>query len=178
VVAGSAGGRMLRAPEGTTTRPTSDRVREAMFNALWSLDAVDGAAVADLYAGSGALGIEALSRGAETVTFVESSRTARSVIEDNLRTTGLAERATVVPGDAIAHLEATTARFDLILADPPYAYDGWPALAEAALARLTPAGLLVAESDQEPDLGGGAAVLRSKRYGGTVVVFARRLADP
>ena len=65
---------MLRAPEGTTTRPTSDRVREAMFNALWSLDAVEGATVADLYAGSGALGIEALSRGAGAATFVESSR--------------------------------------------------------------------------------------------------------
>ena len=177
MVAGSAGGRVLRAPEGTATRPTSDRVREAMFNALWSLDAIEGATVADHYAGSGALGIEALSRGAGAATFVESSRAARSVIEDNLRSTGLADRATVVPGDAIAHLEATTAPFDLILADPPYAYDGWPALAAAAVARLTPSGLLVAESDQEPDLGGVGSVLRSKRYGGTVVVFARPHPD-
>ena len=82
----------------------------------------------------------------------------------------------MVRGDALAHLEATTARFDLILADPPYAFDGWPALAEAALARLTPAGLLVAESDQEPDLGGARRrpqVEAVRRYGGGVRPSAR-----
>jgi 16S rRNA (guanine966-N2)-methyltransferase len=177
VVAGSAGGRLLRAPDGTTTRPTSDRVREAMFNALGSLDAIEGATVLDLYAGSGALGIEALSRGAVSATFLETAGAARRVIEDNLATTGLADRATVVAGDALGHLERTDQRFDLILADPPYGFEHWPELGAAASARLAIEGLLVAESDHEPDLGAGVSVLRSKRYGGTVVVFARHLVD-
>jgi 16S rRNA (guanine966-N2)-methyltransferase len=178
VVSGTAGGRQLRAPDGKATRPTSDRVREAVFNALGSLDAIDGALVADLFAGSGALGIEALSRGATRATFVESSPAARTVIEANLAATGFADRATVVPGDALAHLQTTADRYDLVLADPPYAYDAWPELASAAVARLSASGLLVAESDQVPDLGVGAALLRSKRYGGTVVVFARPHPDP
>jgi 16S rRNA (guanine966-N2)-methyltransferase len=178
VVAGIAGGRLLRAPDGTGTRPTSDRVREAMFNALGSLDAIEGATVLDLYAGSGALGIEALSRGAASATFLETSAAARAVIEDNLRITGLADDATVLAGDALGHLDRSDQHFDLVLADPPYDFGDWPELAAAATARLAPDGLLVAESDHEPDLGGAAAVLRSKRYGGTVVVFARRLMDP
>src|SRR5689334_16902428 len=122
VVAGSAGGRSLRAPDGKETRPTSDRVREAVFNALGSLDAVEGAVVADLYAGSGALGIEALSRGASEATFVESSAAARSVIETNLAATDFGDRATVVTGDVLSHLRATDDRYDLVLADPPYAF--------------------------------------------------------
>jgi 16S rRNA (guanine966-N2)-methyltransferase len=178
VVAGTAGGRLLRAPDGRETRPTSDRVREAVFNALGSLDAIEGAVVADLYAGSGALGIEALSRGASRATFVEASAAARAVIEANLAGTDLGDRATVVAGDVLGHLRATTDRYDLVLADPPYAFDGWPALAAAAVARLAPDGVLVAESDQVPDLGGAGAVLRSKRYGGTVVVFVRPRPDP
>jgi 16S rRNA (guanine966-N2)-methyltransferase len=178
VVAGSAGGRPLRAPEGRETRPTSDRVREAVFNALGSLDAIEGAVVADLYAGSGALGIEALSRGADRATFVEAAPAARAVIEANLETTGFEDRATVVARDVLDHLRSTTDRYDLVLADPPYAFDRWPELAAAALARLTDDGILVAESDQVPDLGDAGALLRSKRYGGTVVVFVRPRPDP
>ena len=177
-MAGTAGGRILRAPAGNETRPTSDRVREAVFNALGSLGGVDDATVADLFAGSGALGIEALSRGAASVTFVESSAGARVVIEANLASTRLGDRATIVGSDAIAHLDTTAERYDLILADPPYAFDRWPALAVAAVARLTSSGLLVAESDREPDLGAVASVLRSRRYGSTVVVFARPHPDP
>jgi len=153
-------------------------VREAVFNALGSLDAIDGAVVADLYAGSGALGIEALSRGASRATFVESSAAERSVIETNLAATDFGDRATVVAGDVVSHLRVTTDRYDLVLADPPYAFGDWPALAAAAVARLTPDGILVAESDQVPDLGAAGAVLRSKRYGGTVVVFVRPRPDP
>jgi 16S rRNA G966 N2-methylase RsmD len=81
-------------------------------------------------------------------------------------------------GDALAHLADPGDRYDLVLADPPYAFDAWPALAEAVAGRLAPDGVLVAESDREPDLGGHLRVLRSKRYGGTVVVFARRHPDP
>jgi 16S rRNA G966 N2-methylase RsmD len=104
VVAGSAAGRRLEAPPGTATRPTGDRVREATFNSLGSLGLVQDATLIDVFAGSGALGIEALSRGAESVTFLERDPRAVRVIKANLATVGLAERAEVVRGDALAYL--------------------------------------------------------------------------
>ncbi|MDQ1424148.1 MAG: hypothetical protein QOD72_1646, partial [Acidimicrobiaceae bacterium] len=127
VVAGSARGRRLVAPEGRDTRPTGDRVRQAVFNALTSLDAVVDARVLDLYAGSGALGIEALSRGAAHATFVERSSVALAAIRANLDTTGLGGRATVVQADALSWLPARDA-VDLALVDPPYAFAEWSSL--------------------------------------------------
>ena len=105
VVAGLAGGRRLRAPAGRKVRPTSERVREALFNSLGSLDAVDGATVLDLFAGTGALGIEALSRGAAAATFVDADIEAVRAIKDNLAVTGLGERARVVHADVFRFLE-------------------------------------------------------------------------
>jgi 16S rRNA (guanine966-N2)-methyltransferase len=172
VISGSARGRRLQAPPGDGTRPTSDRVREATFNALGSLGAIDGATVLDLFAGSGALGIEALSRGATTATFVEQDRAARSVLEANLASCGFTEAAEVVAGDAPRFLAAAgSRRWDLALLDPPYAYDGWPEL----LLDL-PVDLAVLESDHPVDPPFGWEVLRAKRYGGTHVVIARRMA--
>src|SRR5262245_17447264 len=104
VIAGTARGRKLVAPVGSGTRPTGDRVREATFNALTSLGALDGAVVLDLFAGSGALGIEALSRGAASCTFVDVDRAARKAVADNLATCGFADRATVVAAPAERHL--------------------------------------------------------------------------
>src|SRR3954471_16170376 len=130
VVAGSAGGRRLRAPKGTTTRPTSDRVRQSIFNSLDSMGAVEDARVADLFAGSGALGIEALSRGATHATFVDDDGAAVAVIRENLAGTGLAgPSATVVQGDVLRWL-ATSDPVDLALADPPYTFDQWAELLE------------------------------------------------
>jgi 16S rRNA (guanine966-N2)-methyltransferase len=166
VVAGSARGRRLEAPAGRDTRPTADRVREAVFNALGSLDAVDGASVVDLFAGSGALGIEALSRGAAHCVFVESSRAAVAVIRAKLTATALVDRATVVQADARTWCAASTARFDLVLADPPYAFDEWP-----ALLAVVPAPLVVAESNREVVAPAGWGSLRSRRYGTTVTTF-------
>jgi len=125
VIAGSLGGRRLVAPSGHGTRPTSDRVREALFNVLGD---VSGAVVLDLYAGTGALGIEALSRGAVRATFVENGRPALAALRQNLKTLGLegASRVIAQPvSRAIAAL-ASQGPFDLVFADPPYA-----ALAEA-----------------------------------------------
>lgn len=174
VVAGTARGRRLSAPPGRAVRPTSDRVREAVFNALASLDAVEGAAVVDLFAGSGALGIEALSRGAAHTVFVERDRRALQAIHANLVATGLAERATVVADDALAWVEHRhEAPADLVLVDPPYAFDRWPALLAALEARL-----LVVESDRRIDLGPRWRVVRERRYGGTVVQFAEPAAAP
>lgn len=170
VVAGEHRGRRLVAPAGTGTRPTSDRVREAIFNVLTSAaGGLDGYRVLDLFAGSGALGIEALSRGAAHVTFVEQARAAAATVRRNLDELGIGEdRATVVVGDALRHV-AVEAPVDLVLADPPYAFDAWPAL----LARLD-AELAVLESDREPPLTPPWECVREKRYGTTVVTLVRR----
>lgn len=173
VVAGTARGRRLAAPPGLDVRPTTDRVREATFNALVSLGAVAGAQVLDLFAGSGALGIEALSRGADRAVFVEPDRSARAVVEANLATSGLAVRASVVATTAEAYLERTPSAddpaFDLVLCDPPYRYDGWEALFAALGPRLADDALVVVESDRAVEPPPGWGVSREKRYGGTVV---------
>lgn len=171
VVAGTARGRRLQAPAGSSTRPTADRVREATFNALGSLGVVEDATVLDLFAGSGALGIEALSRGAASATFVDSDGRAIDAVRANLAATGLAERSTVVRSDALRFLAGATDRFDLALLDPPYAFaeDDWTTL----LGTLD-AGVVVVESDREFGLPEPWRVLRSKRYGGTVLRIARR----
>ena len=116
VIAGTHRGARIAAPKGLATRPTGDRVREAAFNLIGP---VDGARVLDLFAGSGAMGIEALSRGAETVTFVESDRAACRTIAENLerlRLTG----ARVTCGDALWELRRESRTYDLVLVDPPY----------------------------------------------------------
>lgn len=172
VIAGSARGRRLVAPAGATTRPTPDRVREATFNALGSLGAVVDATVLDLFAGSGAMGIEALSRGAASATFVDEDRAAIRAIEANLATCGLTDRATVVGGRVDRFLTtATSSRFDLALVDPPYGHsrDDWLDLLD-----LVPADLAVLESDHPVEPPFGWAVLRAKRYGITHVVIAER----
>jgi 16S rRNA (guanine966-N2)-methyltransferase len=171
VVAGTARGRRLQAPPGTDTRPTSDRARQAIFNALHSLDALVDARVADLFAGSGALGIEALSRGASSCTFVEHDREAIAVIEANLAHCGLAG-GTVVRADVMRWLEGTHEQLDLVLADPPYAFDDWPALLGALGTDLA-----VLESNRPIEPGPGWVVTRSKHYGGTVVTFVARAAQ-
>ena len=171
VVSGHARGRRLIAPKGSDTRPTSDRAREAIFNALRSLDAISGARVADLFAGSGALGIEALSRGAASCVFVERDAAAIAVIEQNLDHTGVAG-GKVVRADVMRWLAGRQPPLDLVLADPPYAFEEWPALLDAVSAPL-----VVIESDREIDPGNPWLITRSKRYGGTVVTFVARAAQ-
>ncbi len=166
VVAGTAGGRRLEAPEGDSTRPTTDRVREAVFNSLYSLGAVEGARVLDLFAGSGALGIEALSRGAVHATFVESDRRVRQVIDRNLEALGLDDRSSVVSADGVAYL-SRAGSYDLLLLDPPYAFDQWPEL----LDRVHDC-VVVIESDREIEPPAHWEVHRARRYGATVVTLA------
>ena len=127
VISGEYGGRKLVAPDGLATRPTTDKVRQAVFNSLDSAGLIDGAAVVDLYAGSGAIGIEALSRGAATCVFVERDRAALQALRANIATLGLTERATVVTSDVPAWVPALRG-VDLALIDPPYEFDGWPSL--------------------------------------------------
>jgi 16S rRNA (guanine966-N2)-methyltransferase len=173
VIGGELRGRKLAAPAHAGLRPTSDRVREAVFDILFSLGGVGGARVADLFAGSGALGIEALSRGASSVTFVERDSTTIAGLRRNLGAVGLdgAERsgtALVVRADAVAWAATTDARYDIVLCDPPYAFTAWASLLAALRADVA-----VLESAREPELPAGWAFLRSRRYGGTLVTVAR-----
>ncbi len=173
VIGGEFRGRRLAAPVAAGVRPTTDRVREAVFDILYSLGGVDGLQVADLFAGSGAMGIEALSRGAASVTFVDRDPAALAAVRANLASVGLpdAERtgdATVVRADVDGWVAATASRYDLVLCDPPYEYDGWDVL----VGRL-PADLAVLESAAAITPPPGWGVLKSKRYGGTIVTVAR-----
>ncbi|MDE0607588.1 MAG: 16S rRNA (guanine(966)-N(2))-methyltransferase RsmD [Acidimicrobiaceae bacterium] len=166
VVAGTLGGRRINAGDSETIRPTADRVREAMFNSLYSLGAITDAAVLDLFAGSGALGIEALSRGAASAVFVENDRQALAVLRENLDSLGLTGKATVVPADASAFL-AHAEPYDLLLLDPPYSFDRWPDLLVHAKDAV-----VAIESDREIDLPKTWDTHRVRRYGGTVVTLA------
>jgi 16S rRNA (guanine966-N2)-methyltransferase len=166
VIAGSRKGARISAPKGTETRPTGDRVREAAFNLIGPLD---GASVIDLYAGSGAMGIEALSRGASRVVFVDADRAAVETIGRNLDRLELTG-AEVVCGDAARRLAADAAagrRYDLVLVDPPYRMlqTALTSLAPRLPAVLAPDGLVVVESDaaEHPEL--SLPERTSRRYG-------------
>ena len=166
IIAGTHRGRRIAAPKGGDTRPTGDRVREALFNLVGP---IDGATVLDLYAGSGALGLEALSRGARRCVFAEADGAACKVIRANLETLGLTG-ALVLQRDAVAVLrdEVTAGRrHDLVLLDPPY--ERWPSL-ESRLGGLVPdalaeSGLVVVETDAriEPEL--PLDLVTTRRYG-------------
>jgi 16S rRNA (guanine966-N2)-methyltransferase len=174
VIAGELGGRRLYAPHGSRTRPTSDRVREALFMALGALD---GARVVDLYAGSGALAIEALSRGAAWADLVDSDRRAREAALRNLEELGLVDRARIWPlrlPAGLGRLGDTLARAHVVFADPPYG----GADARALLAALGKPGVLAGGArvvlethakDAVPETHGGLARGRDRRYGETVV---------
>jgi 16S rRNA (guanine(966)-N(2))-methyltransferase RsmD len=163
IIAGEHRGRTIAAPPGLTTRPTPDRVRGALFSALESRlggpGSLEGVRVLDLFAGSGALGLEALSRGAAQATFVERDRAALKILEANLATLGLAARARVLPEDAVRAVQSLAARgerFDAVLMDPPYgapeALEALSALGEKGVLRT--GGVLVfehASTDSPPD---------------------------
>jgi 16S rRNA (guanine966-N2)-methyltransferase len=181
VIAGRYGGRRLKAPRGRTTRPTSDRVREALFSLLGD---VDGATVLDLFAGTGALGIEALSRGAARAVFVERDPAAVRALQANLNALELREPAAEVRR-AEALLALRTARerretYDLLFVDPPYgdarAWEGKLSVALAPL--LAPAGRVVVESDRRMPLAldvrhEGLEIEQERRYGDTSITIHR-----
>lgn len=176
VIAGRYGGRRLLTPKGSTTRPTSERVREALFAMLGDVSA---ARVLDLYAGSGALGIEALSRGALEAVFVERDRDAIIALQANLSALGLDDRrARVRREEALGALRGAAEReetYDLLLIDPPYgrASELAPALAEALPALLAPNARTVVESDRRAPLRLELELLRERRYGDTEIRIYR-----
>jgi 16S rRNA (guanine966-N2)-methyltransferase len=164
VVAGAFKGRPLRAPRGARTRPTADRVREALFSILGD---VSGARVLDLFAGSGALGIEALSRGAASAAFVEKDPRAVAVIRRNLEAVGAT--AEVRRQDVLGFLAAAGTRYDLVLIDPPYDSAARLAgpLAERLPAVLEEGARVVTESDKREPLELPLPLLRQRTYGDT-----------
>ena len=180
VIGGTVGGRKLRTPRGAAIRPTADRVKEALFNILSGImGRLDGCSVLDIFAGTGNLGIEALSRGAERAVFIDSSRDASGLIGRNLEITGLTDRGTVITRNftaAISALESSGNCFQLIFLDPPYGRE----LLENALERLGSSRLLgrdaivVAESSSRESTGEryGRLILRDRRvYGDTALAF-------
>ena len=173
VVAGNLRGRPIVAPEGEATRPTTDRAREATFNSLVSLGAVEGAKVVDLFAGSGAMGIEALSRGASSCAFLERDRNALDSIRYNIKTLQLTDNTTVLSGDVMTHVVALR-NVDLVLADPPYDFDRWTDLLTVLNLVLAPGGVVVTESGREIQPPEGWQIVRSKRYGRAWVAFLQR----
>lgn len=172
VVAGDLRGRRIEAPTTEATRPTTDKVREAVFNSLRSMDVVEGAQVLDLFAGTGAMGIEALSRGAAHCVFVESDRAALAVLRTNLQQLGIADKSTVISGDAVMQASQQQG-IDLLIADPPYGYNDWTRL----LVGVT-AGLVVLESDREVGDIEGWQTVRAKKYGRTHVAFLQYPTTP
>jgi 16S rRNA (guanine966-N2)-methyltransferase len=146
-----------------------------MFSMLTSMDAIEGGRVLDLYAGSGALGIEALSRGAESAVFVDDDPAAVAAVRANLEVLGsVATRAKVVRGDALQYATGTP-EVDLVLVDPPYSFDAWDALLRALAGRTD---LLVAETDREWEPGSGWETMKVRRYGGTVVTVVQPMSRP
>jgi 16S rRNA (guanine966-N2)-methyltransferase len=153
VIAGQAHGRRLKAPQGLRTRPATARARASIFSRLEAGSALEGLRVLDIFAGSGSLGIEALSRGAQSATFVDSSRAAADAIRDNLARLGLSPRGRVITADfrrVLAALEARRAQFDLVFVDPPYRDD----TSAEVLAKLAATGLVAR---------GGRVVIRQSR---------------
>jgi 16S rRNA (guanine966-N2)-methyltransferase len=169
VIAGAYRGRTLQPPRGRATRPTSDRVREALFSILGD---VGGLAVLDLYAGSGALAIETLSRGAARATLVDRSRPAIEAVQRNLNALGI--EAEVVRADAVAWCERakrSARQYDLVFLDPPYRHGSLLGgrLTAALDGVLTPRARVVAESDRREPLGLGLHLLDERRYGDTLI---------
>jgi len=180
VITGTARGRRLRELEGLETRPTTDRVKEGLFNILQF--ELAGRKVLDLFAGTGQLGIEALSRGAAGAVFVDRRPDAVRVIRENLRLTGLDDRARVVQGDSMEYLKALREKFDVVFLDPPYA----AGLLEPALAHiarfdiLSPHGIMIAESPAQnvlPALSAPYGVDRVYRYGKIGLTVYRRAVN-
>jgi 16S rRNA (guanine(966)-N(2))-methyltransferase RsmD len=181
VIAGTAKGRKLKMPPGEGTRPIMDRVKQALFNILGA--DIHEAAVLDLFAGTGSVGIEALSRGAARAVFVESQAAVLKVLQENLRLTGLADRAQVVRADVFIHLRnEPRAGFDFVHIAPPQYKNQWVEVLQALEARpawVNPDGVAVAQIDprEYTDLAlKNFALIDQRKYGSTLLCFYERRA--
>jgi 16S rRNA (guanine(966)-N(2))-methyltransferase RsmD len=160
IIAGRLKGRRLKAPAGTSVRPTSDSLRETLFNVLGPLD---GLGVLDAFAGTGALGLEAYSRGASSIAFIEHDTAALRVLHENVAHCGVEDACAIIRGDFM-HVRVDAQRFDLVLLDPPYTMANIPDVLTRAVALLAPTGRLVFEHSRRagaPDVIPGAARYRT-----------------
>ena len=179
VISGSARGRKLSAPEGFDTRPTTDRVKESVFNIISPY--IPTESVLDMFAGSGAMGIEALSRGCTRAVFLEHTQRAMQTVKKNVEGARLADRAEMVLGDAFEYLKRTKEKFDIIFLDPPY-NTGLLSRALDEISRgkhLSDSGIIVAECEvggEEPNCG-SFEVIRRAKYGKTVICILRNVSD-
>lgn len=172
VITGTARGRRLKELTGYETRPTTDRVKEGIFNII-QFD-IEGRKVLDLFAGTGQLGIEALSRGAASAVFIDQRRDAAALIKDNLKLTGLDKNTKVICGDAAAFLSSAHEKFDLIFIDPPYAANLWKSSLSAIsqFDILSNHGIIVCESpssEEMPPLAHPYYLRKTYRYGKTKI---------
>ncbi len=170
VIAGTARGRKIKAPDGRGTRPITDRAKEGIFNMLLPIIQLDDVRVLDLFAGSGSFGLECLSRGAGHVTFVERDRHAADVIRGNLETFGFADRASIL-NSTVESAVRTAGPVDLVFCDPPYGDNVW-----AELLPLISAEVLVGHAEFEIDLTPEWDELRRRDYGRSRIVIAERAA--
>ena len=175
VITGIARGHKLAAPEGLDTRPTSDKVKEGVFSSIQF--EIEGAYVLDLFAGSGQMGIEALSRGAAHAVFVDSSAKAVKCVNDNLKGTKLDKLAEVITRDSYDYIRLTSQSFDIIILDPPYRCGHIPKLLPMAAAKLKSGGFVICEYEKEadtPEAPEGMALKKVYSYGKiNVAVFTK-----
>ena len=170
IIAGRLRRRQLRTPKGRLTRPTTDRVREALFNLVEARRRLDGADVLDLFAGTGSLGLEALSRGAVAASFVEQQSRVLKIARQNADDLEVSDACWFLRADAVAYLERYSGPpFDVIFADPPYELEALPRLPNLALPHLKPGGLFVLEHDKRHAFDGHPHLDTSRPYGRTIV---------
>jgi 16S rRNA (guanine966-N2)-methyltransferase len=171
IISGRFRGRRLEAPAGDLCRPTSDRVREALFSILSSRAPLIDASVLDLFAGSGALGLEALSRGARSATFVETAPKVVHVLRQNVAHLGVESDATILKTDVHAYLGGSAQVFDLIFVDPPYAYPLLEQVVARARERLDPDGWMIVEHERGRPWTEPHVPLEQRTYGRTTLSF-------
>ncbi len=192
IIAGQAKGKRIAIPPHSAIRPTSDRVREAIFNALFSLGGVEAKLVVDVFAGSGALGLEALSRGASHAVFIEQDSTAARILRGNIQALAFQEQATIIKSDALTWLgeprvptqkvlpppvlrdekpssKISDFEFDIAFCDPPYDFKSWDKLLASLNCRW-----LVAESNRKLELNSLWKIHKFKRYGTTFISIAEK----
>jgi len=176
VITGTAKGKRLVTPEGRDiTRPTSEKVKEGIFSSIQFI--VEGADVLDLFAGSGQLGIEALSRGARTAVFVDKAKEAQKCIAENIKNCGFGDRARVKTTDALLYLSGAVERFDIAFLDPPYAEEQLPTALLAVSKVMNPGGVVFCETAKNIDLpekAGELVFAKEYRYGRTKVRAYKR----
>lgn len=174
VITGTARGRRLITPEGLDTRPTTDKVKEAICSSLQF--EFPGANVIDLFAGSGQMAIEALSRGAARATFIDADQRAINCIRQNVKNCGFADQATILKSDAISFLQRTTEHFDIAFLDPPYHHDILPQILPILAEKLQQNGIIVCEHEPECKLSQRILhfdLQKQKKYGKIIISVYR-----